>query len=475
MLPLCVDLDEALVRTDTLHEQFIRLAQSRPLLAAGAPLWLLRGRAYFKQRLSQVCSLDPTLLPYHEEFVKYLRAEREKGRTLILATAADGDTARGVAGHLQLFDEVYASDGKLNLKGGNKARALVELLGERSFSYAGDSMADVAVWERAGAAVLVNTSKAVQRKVEGLSTPIEASFGGHESRLRKLVKAMRIYQWIKNILVFVTMFLAHRITAEAGTNALLMFAAFCAAASGIYLMNDLLDLDSDRSHPRKRKRPFASGDLPLAYGVAGPLLVVLGLAVALAISAGSLAVLALYIFTTTAYSTKLKTLPLVDVFLLAGLYTIRLYSGGVATGAPVSIWLLAFSSFLFLSLAFLKRLAELSSSGREGKEVNVRRGYRHGDIPVMLAMGVSSAFMASLVLSLYVDTNIAKEYYEMPLALWLIVPLFLFWQCWMWLISERGEMTDDPIVFAAKDWVSWLVAVLAGGVFLLATFGAPGI
>jgi 4-hydroxybenzoate polyprenyltransferase len=475
MLPLCVDLDGTLVRTDTLHEQLVRLVQSRPLLALATPLWLLGGRASFKARLSQVCTLDPALLPYQEDLVTYLRKEKDKGRRLILATASDGESARAVAEHLQLFDEVYASDGRHNLKGADKARLLVEKLGERGFSYAGDSKADIKVWERAGGAVLVGTTGSVRRKVESLGTPAEALIGERPKRLPKLIKAMRIYQWIKNILVFVTMLLAHRITAEAGINAMLMFVAFCATASGIYLINDLFDLNADRAHSRKGKRPFASGELPLAYGLFGPVLVVFGLVVALTINHGSLTVLMLYIVATTAYSVKLKTLPLIDVFLLAGLYTIRLYSGGVATAAPISAWLLAFSSFFFLSLAFLKRFAELSSSVTEETTENLRRGYNLKDQQVIQAMGVASAFMASLVLSLYVDTNIAREFYAMPEALWLIVPLFLFWQCRMWLSSARGNMTDDPIVFAVKDWVSWVTATLGGIVFFLATVGVPGI
>lgn len=470
-LPLCVDLDGTLVRSDTLHEQLLVGLRSRPLSMLTLPLALLSGRAVLKQRLGALCTIKPEALPYTADFVDYLQQEKASGRKLVLATAADSTIATAVASHLGIFDDVLASDGKLNLKGPNKAKVLTERYGERGFAYAGNSTADVPVWSAAGETIFVNVPKSLDRKVSSTQA-VSGRFGGEgRGRLRSIVKGIRVYQWVKNILVFVPMVLAHSfLDPKTVLASLMVFIAFSLTASGIYVINDLLDLESDRAHPRKSKRPLASGDLPLSYGVLGPLLVLSGLAVSSFISWPTLAMILTYIVVTTAYSMGLKTKPLVDVFILAVLYTLRLFTGGVATQTRLSIWLLAFSVFLFLSLAFLKRTSELSAAQASGKS-NSRRGYRFEDISILEMMGVSSAFIASMVLSLYVSTDIARGLYVEPSWLWLVVPLQLFAQCRMWLASARGYMTDDPIVYAAKDWVCWIAVLCSGLVFVAATYG----
>lgn len=470
-LPLCVDLDGTLVKSDTLHEQLLIGLRSRPFAMMGLPFALLGGRAVLKQKLGSLCAIKPEALPYTTDFVTYLEQEKSQGRKLVLATAADSTIASSVAGHLGLFDEVLASDGKLNLKGPNKAKVLTEKYGPKGFAYAGNSSADIPVWDAAGETIFVNVPKSLDQRVSGKHSPTARFGGASRGKLRSIIKGIRVYQWVKNILVFAPMVLAHTFTQPATVLAsILVFIAFSLTASGIYVINDLLDLESDRAHPRKSKRPLASGDLPLHYGLLGPALVVAGLTVCSFISWPTLVMLLIYITVTTGYSMGLKTQPLVDVFILAVLYTLRLFTGGVATETRVSVWLLAFSSFLFLSLAFLKRTSELSAAKASGK-ANSRRGYRFEDLGVLEMMGVSSAFIASMVLSLYVSTDIARSNYVEPSWLWMVVPLQLFLQCRMWLAAARGYMTDDPIVYAAKDWVAWVVVGLSALVFVAASYG----
>jgi 4-hydroxybenzoate polyprenyltransferase len=297
---------------------------------------------------------------------------------------------------------------------------------------------------------------------------------------RDLLCAMRPHQWVKNLLVFVPIITARAIGDLGGwADAALMFAAFSCAASGIYLVNDLCDLDADRLHPKKRDRPFASGTLPLYVGfIAAPLLLLAGAVFAAA--AAALPVLACYAAMSIAYSFYLKSQALIDVFLLAALYTIRMIGGGLASGHHVSLWLLAFSSFMFLSLAIVKRVAELQSlnaapnriselrGGVAGKERNIAgRGYRLGDRQILELMGVASSFVTSLVLALYVQSELSPLGSHQPTLAWGIVPLILFWQCRIWLVTARGQMHHDPVVFAARDWVSWLVAAGSFAMLLL--------
>jgi 4-hydroxybenzoate polyprenyltransferase/phosphoserine phosphatase len=474
-LPLCVDLDGTLVRTDTLHEQYLHALVRHPLAALMLVLQLVRGKAAFKRALSRLCPLDPEALPYQADLVEFLRQEKARGRKLVLATASDREVAEAIAAHLGLFDEVIGSDGAVNLKGRAKADRLVAQYGRGKFSYAGNSRADVPVWSEAGEVILVNTPSSIDAEL-ARSGEVAYRFGSTRSsakaRLKLLLRAMRVYQWVKNVLVFIPMMLAHVFGFDVIVAALSMFAAFSMTASGIYILNDLLDLAADRAHPRKQKRPFASGDLQLSYGALGPLLLTAGLAFSwIGISFYAFLLLLIYVIVTTAYSTYLKTKPLVDVFTLAGLYTIRMLAGGVATRIHVSVWLLGFSLFVFLSLAFLKRASELTVASAEGRRTNHRRAYRPWDEGVLRSMGITSAFTSALALSLYLSSDAARQHYLAPSWLWLVVPLVLFAQCRLWLSGTRGYMTDDPIVYACKDRVCWIVFACVAVVFVLAMRG----
>ncbi len=468
-LPLSVSLNGTLVRTDTLVESAVAaLRQGHSLPRAFATA--LRGRAPFKRLLAERAPPDPALLPYNRPLLDYLHTEKQRGRRLVLATGADRAVAEAVAGHLGLFDEVIASDGTRNLRGEDKAAALRERFGERGFSHAGATRADLPVWRVAGGAVLVDAAPSLAQAAAA-TTRIEAELHDPRPTLRALVRALRPHQWTKNLLVFLPIVTANALSeGQAWLHAMLMFLAFCATASAIYILNDLSDLSADRGHPRKRHRPFASGVLPAKAGlVLAPMLLLVGAGFAVAGTA-PLTVL-LYALVSVAYSVRLKELALVDLFTLAALYTLRLFGGGEATGHPVSMWLLGFSSFLFLSLAVIKRVAELAAVKRvQGHQV-VRRGYTTDDLDILQTMGVAASFVSGLVLALYVQSDTVTATYAHPQVVWAIVPLMLFWQCRLWLATARGKMHDDPIVFATRDRVSWLIG--AGMVLTLLVANLP--
>lgn len=469
-LPLCVDLDGTLIRSDAFLEGLFALRPGRGLLRVARAA--LAGRAAFKAAVAAETRLDPALLPYNEALLAWLAEERAKGRRIVLATAADAAVAGAVAAHLGLFDEVIASDGARNNKGAAKAERLVARFGRRGFAYAGDSRADLPVWAAAGAAVTVDAPAALRAEVARLA-PIERDFEDRRPpRPSAALAAMRPHQWSKNLLVFVPVLAAQAVADGASWLAsALLFVGFSAMASGIYVFNDLSDLAADRAHPRKRARPFASGALsPLSGAALGGLLLALG--AALAAAAGALWVVLLYAAISLAYSLRLKELPLVDVFVLAALYTVRLYGGGQATAHGVSLWLLGFSSFLFLGLAFLKRVGELTEAAATGREMS-RRGYMAGDIQVLQMFGIAAAFSACVVLALFVQHEATHGRYAWPGALWGTIPLILFWQCRIWVSTARGYMHDDPIVYAARDWVSWCVFACLAAVVLLASAGPP--
>jgi 4-hydroxybenzoate polyprenyltransferase/phosphoserine phosphatase len=469
-LPLCVDLDGTLIRSDTLVEGIGHLLgdwRSWPGLAAA----FLRGKAGLKQHVAAEAGIDAALLPYDERVIALIREAKAAGREVALVTAADRRIADAVAAHLGLFDVVLASDGATNLKGDAKGAALVARYGAKGFAYAGNDGSDLAVWRHAGAAVVVNAPAVLAEQVRR-EMPVEAELPRPGGTARALVKALRPYQWVKNLLIFVPLVTAHALAdLVAWRQALLAMLAFSLVASAIYIVNDISDLDSDRRHARKRRRPFASGAAPIhaAFALA-PALGLVGFL--LGIAAGILPVLLLYALISVSYSMRLKQLPLVDMFILATLYTIRLYAGGEATGYHVSLWLLAFSSFLFLALAAVKRAAEilpLEKQGGAGPSSLSRRGYTAEDGPFILVLGVASSFVSTLVLALYVQNDwFYREKEWSAQIMYLIVPLLLFWQCRLWLSTTRGKMDDDPMIFAAKDYVSRLTAICLFIVFVLA-------
>ncbi len=468
--PLCVDLDGTLVAADTLFECWFSLARTNPWLFLIAPFWLLRGKAHLKARLAKAASLNVRILPFHGEFVKYLEAEHASGRKLVLVTAADQQIASAIASHLGFFSSVLASNGKVNLSGARKALALKQLYGSGGFIYAGNSSVDLPVWECAGEAILVNTPNSVRASLDRQHITVRQQFGGKVHPFSALLSTLRTYQWLKNLLLLVPFFAAHRKPDLASfANLAAAFGAFCFCASIGYVVNDLLDVEADRLHVHKRRRPFASGAMPLAAGLCLiPVLLILSAALAWHLPPSFRLLLVLYLAATLVYSLVLKRLPLVDVIALAGLYTIRVGAGAAAVSVSISPWLLGLSIFLFVSLALAKRVSELSLVERNKGELNSRRGYRAEDRAQLASFGTSSGYMAVLVLALYVNSPETSTLYWHPMWLLAICPLLIYWVSRIWLLAHRGEMHEDALLFALRDHASYIVGLLVGVATVLA-------
>ena len=461
--PLCVDLDGTLIRSDVLLESLLLLLKRNALYLVLAVFWLLRhGKAGLKAAIAARVTLNPTALPYNKELLAWLKTERAQGRALWLCTAANEKLALTVAQHLGLFDGVLASDSHNNLAGRRKAEQLVDRFGRGGFDYCGNEQRDIAVWRCARGAIIVNATSALERQV-GADMPVLRTFPSTHNRLSTIVRALRPHQWAKNVLVLVPLFAAHRLgELRAVTDALLGMAAFCLCASSVYLLNDMLDLEADRAHARKSKRPFAAGTLSLATGFA----LVPGLLAGAVLIAAFLPEkfqlwLGAYYVLTAAYSFALKRLLLIDAVVLAGLYTLRIIAGAGAVTVALSFWLLLFSVFLFLSLAFVKRYAELDALRRQQRLQAVGRGYHVEDLAVLQSFGTAAGYLSVLVLALYINSPDIQPLYERPKAIWMLCVLLLYWISRVWMTAHRGAMHDDPVVYALRDRVSLGLGLLA--------------
>ncbi|MBK8384464.1 MAG: UbiA family prenyltransferase [Candidatus Accumulibacter sp.] len=462
-LPLCVDLDGTLLRTDLTAESLLALGKHNPLGLFGLMPSLRRGKAAFKLALADQISCDPSRLPYNCDVLAMLQVARAEGRRTVLVSASPRSWVDAVARHLDLFDDVLATDDVFtNLSGLAKAERLVRRYGEQGFDYAGNARSDLHVWRCARKAIVVTPDHGVLACAKS-QADVDTVFDDRPPRLWTWLKAMRLYQWAKNLLVFVPLLGAHAwANTAAVTQVCLAFLIFGLAASSVYLLNDLLDLDEDRRHPRKRLRPFASGMLPVAHGVVATLLL-LASAVLLAglLSPGFRAALATYYAVTLAYSFHLKKLVLIDILVLAGLYTVSLIAGGAAVNLGLSFWLLAFSVFLFMSLALVKRYTELLVQRDAGALTACGRGYNVDDFPLLQTMGVVSGYMSVLVLALYINSDTGRVLYSHIEFIWFLCLLLLFWISRVWLLAHRGQMHDDPLVFALKDRSSRAIALIA--------------
>ena len=456
-ITLVVDLDGTLCRTDTLHEGLLALAATRPWMLLQVPKWLSEGRAGLKERLADQGVVAPDELPFNDAIVEMLRTARAEGRRTALVSAADHRQVTAVAEATELFDEAYGTAEGQNLKGAAKATFLSQHYGAGKFDYIGDSKADLPVWQAARRAITVRAGAGLRHAAQG-ANPNVSHIDPPDNRAKDMLRAMRPHQWSKNVLMFLPALAAHDIAGLLPV--ILGFFAFCLTASAVYVINDLLDLAADRAHPRKRKRPFAAGDLSAATGAAmtGGLL---GVALILGLLTGNpyfLAVLGLYLAVTFAYSFWLKRKLIVDVITLAGLYTVRIIAGAAAASVILSPWLLGFSMFLFLALAAVKRQAELTDQMQSGRESS-GRAYLIDDLPVLRGVALSASQGAVLVMALYISSDEVRTLYNEPAILWLICPILLYWSMRMVMKAHRGVMTDDPIVFATTDRVSLILII----------------
>lgn len=473
---LVVDLDDTLVRTDTLFEQFAALLFRRPFAALMLLPFLLTGRAAFKTKLAALQPLDPSSLPYNEPLLTFLRQQKAAGRLIHLVTAAHHSTAEAVAAHCSVFDSAEGTNGDRNLKGAHKAQRLAERFPE-GFAYAGDSAADLKVWARAESVVLVGASPQVAREARTLGKPMEAEFQHPRAGLKTWRRALRLHQWTKNVLVFLPLLLTHRFTDLPAVGlSLIAFLALGLTASATYLINDLSDLAADRRHAVKKARPLASGDLRIEQVlVAIPLLLALAGGLALAASPPLLAGLALYAVITLTYTFRLKRRAILDVTTLAGLYAIRIFIGAVVIGVPQSAWLLTFSLFFFFSMSIAKRYAEIHNlAASSGSAQLPGRGYRTEDGPAVLALGAASSVASVLIVVVYLmEEAFPSNLYVRPEWLWAAPFLLMIWVARLWLIAGRGELDEDPIAFAIQDRFSWKLAAPLVLAFILAAAAWP--
>lgn len=469
-MPLAVDLDGTLIATDLLWEGLFQLLRQQPLMLFFMPFWVFSGGpARLKQEIAKRIDIDATGLPYREAVLSRLRAEKAAGRKIILATGTPRKFAEAVSEHLGLFDSVIATDGATNLTCVRKRQKLIDDYGDGGFDYVGNSRHDVSVFDAARCAIVVAPDKRAARW--------HAEHGGDlisapKVTWRTIAKMMRVHQWLKNALITVPLVLDHEyFNVSMLIAVLLAFLSFSAAASSIYIINDFFDLALDRRHPTKKNRPLASGLISVPAGLAtAGLLLVTSLSLAMLLPETFLWVLLAYLAATTAYTFAVKRMLLLDVLMLAGLYTMRVLAGTAATGIEVSFWLLAFSSFFFLSLALVKRYVELRGSALEIGQRIAGRGYRAEDQEIIAQAGMASAFAAALVMALYIDSDAMRQQYTHPWMVWPLVPIVLYMVMRVWILARRDHLHDDPVVFIITDWRSQLIAVVGATLLVLAAF-----
>lgn len=471
--PLCIDCDGTLIATDLLYEAFFLMLKQYPLGIFLLPFWLLKGKAYLKNRIAEKVEFNWATLPYRDEVVQRVQQAKTEGRTTVLATASPQVWADGIANQLGCFDVAIGTSETVNLSGRHKGEHLAKLYGEKGFEYAGDMPVDLHVWAKAAGAIVVSNKSGLLNQLNKLAIPIVATIQPKRANLLVYIKALRVHQWLKNLLILVPLLAAHELSSVLGLiQAGYAFVAFSLCASAVYVLNDLLDLESDRQHIRKRKRPFAACTIPLSQGMLMvPILLVIAFAVACLLPMQFAIVLSVYFLMTLAYSFRLKKQVIVDVMMLAGLYTMRIIAGAAATAITPSFWLLAFSMFIFLSLAMVKRYSELLITLQANKKEPAGRGYSVEDLPVLMAIGVSSGLGSVLILALYINSPETSQMYPNTMWLWLIPPIILYWTSRMWMKAHRGQVDDDPVVFAAKDWQSLTVIALSAIIFAAALFG----
>lgn len=469
--PLCVDLDGTLLKTDSLYELLVRVLKRQPWLLFVLPFWLLRGKHILKRQLSSRCQLDAATLPNNSDFVHFLRTEHAAGRKLFLVTGAYHKVAQSIADYYAIFDGVFATDEKRNLTGSNKAALLVEKFGDKGFDYAGNDCVDIPVWRNARTSYLVNATPFTARRLARNFQFAAVMDVRKNLSLKRILGAMRLHQWAKNALVFVPLLASHQMMDLARLlDTTLAFLAFGCCASFSYIVNDMGDLDADRLHHSKNKRAFANAEISIPAGaVLALVLISITALLSFSLPIGFVYCVFLYFVMTNMYTLRFKYVPILDVAILAGLYALRVLAGSFAADVPPSFWLLAFSCFIFFSLAIVKRMSELLGIETPDEKAVVCRGYWTTDMPVLIGLGTSSALMAVLVLALYINSPDVIQLYSSPRYLWLLCPIVALWLGRVWLITGRGQMHEDPVLFALRDRVSWLLFGVAGLFMIVGT------
>jgi 4-hydroxybenzoate polyprenyltransferase len=469
LIPVVVDVDGTLLSTDLLYETFFKTIAVRPLSIVDLVRSLLKGKARFKAALASMSTVEPETLPYDPQVRAIIERAKMHGRKVYLASAGNGGLISKIAQYVGA-DGWFASTADHNLSGQGKAELLVREFGDQNFDYVGNSWIDLDVWIHARKAIIAGGSTRIAAELERRNIAAE-SLSCEKPEIRDWLRLLRVHQYVKNLLVFVSPLAAHALHFDTIARSTIAFVAFCACASAVYLENDLIDLEADRAHPSKRKRPLASGRIkPQQAVVAAPILLFTSFALALSISVRFTAVLAVYLLLTSAYSLFIKRKMIADAVALALLYSIRVVAGAVATGLMVSEWLLAFSLFVFTSLALVKRFTELTTHLNNNSSGPLNRNYITSDLPVIAALAAASALNAITVFALYISSDAVRALYVHPEVLWLACPILIYWFARLIVLSNRRLISDDPVVFAVKDQNSWFVAALILVLMLIASF-----
>lgn len=469
-IPLCVDLDGTLIKVDSILESAILVIKKRPLVLFFILFWILRGKNYFKSRITSIAIPDVSLFPYNDTIVEKIKEARVQGRRTVLSTATTENIAIAVSKHTDLFDETIFSSENHNNRSSNKSATLNEKFGEKQYDYIGNSYADLDVFRNCRKAILVTNSRSLIKKSRMINPDLEV-IDEQINYFLKLIKELRLYQWIKNLLIFLPLLLAHEYYNLSGfTYAIIGFLCFSFTASFIYVINDLLDLEADRQHNCKKYRPFASGDLPpFSAFIIAFMMMLVSFYVSFAYLPQFFGyILLTYLILTTLYSFFLKKVVIADIIVLSMLYSIRIVAGGELTHVSLSKWFIAFSLFIFFSLAIVKRYTELYNIIQNNKTKAGGRGYVAGDIKLLLSLGTSSGYLSVLIILLYIFSPEIIQLYNTPILLIPVAIVLLAWISRMWFLATRGEMNEDPVVFTAKDKYSYLLF----GVMIIFVIGA---
>ena len=472
---LFVDLDGTLIKSDLLFECLVPIIKNYFYAIFLAPFWLLKGKAYLKDKFSDLVSINPEILPYNNNVLEYIRKEKENGSKIILATASNIKLAKSISDYLGIFDDVIASSKEENLKGKNKLNKIKLYIKNnninKEFSYIGDSEADVKIFNETNIPIVVG-NKNVFNKIKSKNDKTTFVDGENDFSLKKFFKMIRTYLWVKNFLIFLPLILAHKfLDVNLLLKALVAFFSFSFLASSVYIINDIMDVESDRIHPSKKNRPIASGAVKISSALkVAFILMPLSFIISIFLGKEFLFVLLTYFITTSCYSFYLKKIMLVDILILSLLYTVRIFAGGVALNIYLSPWLFMFSLFFFFSLACAKRYSELYAVRNNLQDEIKGRGYQAQDLEQIQIFGSSSGYIAILIFALYIQSDISMKLYKTPSFFWALCPIMLYWISRVWLLSHRGQMTQDPIIFALKDKVSYVVLILSIIIFGVAKY-----
>jgi len=471
LTPFVIDLDGTLIRNDLLYQSLFFFIKQQPHQFLSLFFWLSKSKSHLKTKLAQRISIDVSVLPYDPAVIALIETEKAKNRQIILATASHKIYADQIAEHLNLFDRVVATEENRNLSSVAKRDFLVKEFGNEGFDYVGNSRADIPVWEAAGKAYLVNPESGVEKQALKKGN-VERIIKSSSNQFGLWLKALRPHQWMKNVLIFVPLLAAHKlINSAALLSGLLAFVFFSLCASSVYVLNDLLDIEDDRHHPKKRNRVFASGVLSIKKGILSvPLLLLISFTGSLWLMPWRFSlVMGIYYVATLAYSIVLKKVTAADIIVLSLLYTIRILAGVYACSLVPTFWMLAFSMFIFLSLALVKRYSELREARLNGNNAKAKgRGYYPDDLEMISSLGAASGYLSVMVLALYIQDHATVAMYRNPQIIWAACPVLLFWITRLWLLTNRGDMHADPVIYAVTDKISILSGLIFGIIFWLA-------